>query len=391
MNVDLQQEGEARAVRAQIKLARVFGVELGLHYSWIIIAVLIVFSLGDHFQQVHPGWRPGMAWAIAIISGALFFVFLFAHELSHALVAKARGLPVHKITLFALGGMAQIEKEPDRASTEFWMGIIGPITSFVIGAVLLGIAAAGGWSWSKEPSSPGMAMIWWLGYINVLLGAFNMIPGFPLDGGRVLRAIIWGVTKSADRSTRIAARIGQLVGIGFILYGILEFFQQEAFGGLWLAFIGWFLMNAAGASYLQLKASNALAGVNVSQVMSQDCQAVEAHISLQDFVDHFLLRTGRRCFLVVHDGRPLGLITPAEVRQVPRDDWSVTSVQAAMKPLERIHFVTPETPVMNAMEVMAKEDVNQLPVITDGHLAGILSRAHVLELLRAKTELGQGR
>ena len=378
-------------MRAQIKLARVFGVELGLHYSWLIIAVLIAFSAADYFHGIHPEWSTAVVWGISIIAGVLFFVFLFAHELSHALVAKARGLPIHKITLFALGGMAQIEKEPTRASTEFWMGIVGPLTSFVIGCALFGLAILAGWSWASKPATPGQAILVSLGYVNVLLGAFNMIPGFPLDGGRVLRAIIWGITKSADRSTRIAARIGQLVGIGFILYGILEFFQQQTFGGLWLAFIGWFLMNAAGASYLQLKASNALAGVNVGQVMSQDCQAVEAHISLQDFVDHFLLRTGRRCFLVVDNQRPLGLITPAEVRQVPRDDWSVTSVQAAMKPLERIHSVSPETPVMNAMEVMAREDVNQLPVVSDGHLAGILSRAHVLELLRARSEVGSGR
>ncbi|HTM39801.1 MAG TPA: site-2 protease family protein [Terriglobales bacterium] len=379
-------------MRSQIKLVRLFGVELGLHYSWLIIAVLIVFSLGGYFQQVHPGWSSGVVWSISVATGVLFFVFLFAHELSHALVAKARGLPVHKITLFALGGMAQIEKEPERASTEFWMGIVGPITSFVIGVVLLAVASALGWrwswSWSSEAHAPGVAMLVWLGRINIALAVFNMIPGFPLDGGRVLRAIIWGITKSADRSTQIAARIGQLVGIGFILYGILEFFHNEAFGGLWLAFIGWFLMNAAGASYMQLKASNALAGVSVGQVMSQDCQEVEGHISLQDFVDHFLLRTGRRCFLVVDNGRPLGLITPVEVRQVPREDWAVTSVQAAMKPLERIHSVTPETPVMNAMEVMAREDVNQLPVVSDGHLAGILSRAHVLELLRARSEMG---
>jgi Zn-dependent protease/CBS domain-containing protein len=378
-------------VQSQVKLARVFGVELGLHYSWFIIAVLIVFSLGDHFHALHPNWSSAVVWGISIITGVLFFVFLFAHELSHALVAKARGLPIHKITLFALGGMAQIEKEPTRASTEFWMGIVGPITSFVIGVALLGIAAAAGWSWRSEPATPGVAILVWLGYINILLAAFNMIPGFPLDGGRVLRAIIWAITKSADRSTRIAARIGQLVGIGFIVYGIFEFFAGAGFNGLWLAFIGWFLMNAAGASYLQITATHALEGVNVGQVMSQDCQPVEGHISLRDFVDHFLLRTGRRCFIVADDGRPLGLITPAEVREVPRDDWGSTSVQAAMKPLEKIHSVAPETPVMNALEIMAREDINQLPVISDGHLAGILSRAHVLELLRARSELGERR
>ncbi len=383
-------------VRAQVKLVRVFGVELGLHYSWLIIAFLIVFSLGDHFHTMHPGWSSAVVWGMSIITGVLFFVFLFAHELSHALVAKARGLPIHKITLFALGGMAQIEKEPTQASTEFWMGIVGPITSFVIGVLLLGIAAALGWTftwgWSSEARTPGVAVLIWLGRINIALAVFNMIPGFPLDGGRVLRAVIWGITKSADRSTRIAARLGQLVGIGFILFGILEFFQpQSSLNGLWLAFIGWFLMNAAGASYLHLTATHALEGVSVGQVMSLDCQSVEGHISIQDFVDHFLLRTGRRCFIVADNGRPLGLITPAEVRAISRDDWSVTSVQAAMRPLQRIHSVTPETPVINAMEIMAREDVNQLPVVSDGHLAGILSRAHVLELLRAKSELAGNR
>ena len=350
-------------MRSQIKLVRLFGVELGLHYSWIIIAVLIAFSAADYFHGIHPEWSSGVVWGIAIVAGILFFVFLFAHELSHALVAKAHGLPIHKITLFALGGMAQIEKEPTKASTEFWMGIVGPITSFVIGVVLFAIALAAGWKWASRPATPAIAILVALGYVNVLLGAFNMIPGFPLDGGRVLRAIIWGITKNAERSTRIAARIGQLVGIGFILYGIVEFFGGQGLGGLWLAFIGWFLMNAAGASYMQLQASNALQGINVGQVMSHDCEAVEGHLSLQDFVDHYMLRTGRRCFLVVNNSSPLGLITPTEVRHVPRDDWGVTSVQAAMRPLEQIHAVTPETPVMAAMEIMAREDVNQLPVM----------------------------
>src|SRR5438477_6154961 len=184
-------------MKSPVRLVRLFGVELGLHYSWFIIAVLIVFSLADHFHAMHPEWAPGVIWGISILAGVLFFVFLFAHELSHALVAKARGLPIRRITLFALGGMAQIEKEPTRASTEFWMGIIGPITSFLIGVGLLLLARAGGWTWRTEAPTPGLAILVWLGYINILLAAFNMIPGFPLDGVRVLRAIIWGVTKSA--------------------------------------------------------------------------------------------------------------------------------------------------------------------------------------------------
>ena len=374
-------------MKSQIRLVRLFGVELGLHYSWLVIAVLIVFSLGAHFHEIHPEWSDAVVWGSAIITGVLFFVFLFAHELSHALVAKSRGLPIRRITLFALGGMAQIEKEPTRASTEFWMGIIGPITSLVIGVILLSVAHLIGWTPGVSPPTPPLAILVWLGYINLLLAAFNMIPGFPLDGGRVLRAIIWGITKEAERSTRIAARIGQLVGIGFILYGIYQFFTGAGFSGLWLAFIGWFLLNAAGASYLQTKANTLLRGVRVAQVMSHDCETVEGSIPLSDFVDHYLLHTGRRCFVVLDNGRPAGMITPGEVRQVSRDDWPRTSVRAAMKPLERLHAVTPDTPVMKAMELMAREDVNQLPVISNGHLEGIVSRAHILHLLQAHSEL----
>jgi Zn-dependent protease/predicted transcriptional regulator len=375
-------------VRGQIRLVTLFGVELGLHYSWMVIAVLITFSLASNFRAVHPNWIPAVVWGCALLTGVLFFVCLFAHELSHAIVAKARGLPIHRITLFALGGMAQIEKEPTRASTEFWMGIVGPITSLVIGGVLLGIAWALGWPPRSTPATPVLAVLVWLGYINVMLAAFNMIPGFPLDGGRVLRAIIWAVTKQADRSTRIAARVGQFVGLAFIVYGVSEFFRGAGFNGLWLAFIGWFLLNAAGATYLQSRADNALRGVRVAQVMASECETVDGSIPVQDFVDQHLLSTGRRCFVVLNQGRAAGLITASEVRQLERSEWPQTSVQAVMKPLDRVHAVTPETPALRAMQIMAKEDVNQLPVVSGGDFRGIVTRAHILQLLHARSELG---
>jgi Zn-dependent protease/predicted transcriptional regulator len=375
-------------VRGQVRLVKLFGVELGLHYSWLIIATLITFSLSSYFHGVHPEWSAGVVWGCAIVTGILFFVGLFAHELSHALVAKAQGLPIRRITLFALGGMAQIEKEPTRASTEFWMGIIGPVTSLVIGSGLLALGRALGWGWRTVPRTPLLAVLVWLGYINLGLAAFNMIPGFPLDGGRVLRAIIWGITRQADRSTRIAARVGQMVGIAFMVYGVYQFFRGAGVNGLWLAFIGWFLLNAAGATYLQNQADRALRGLTVAQVMTQECDAVEGSIPIQDFVDHYLLATGRRCFVVMNNGRTLGLVTPAEVRRVDRQEWPQTSVQAVMKPLERIHAVSANTSVLRAMEIMAREDVNQLPVISEGRFEGIVTRAHILQLLHSRAELG---
>lgn len=236
-------------MRSTVKLGRISGIEIGLHYSWFIIAALIVLSLGGRFRQVNPDWSMGEIWIAALITAVLFFVTLLLHELAHSLVAQARGLRVRAITLFALGGVSQIQEDSTDAKTEFWVAIAGPIASVMIGFGCLGLALGLGWQRSTEPQTAVTGVLVWLGYINLGLAAFNMIPGFPLDGGRVLRAIIWALTKDADRSTRIAARVGQVVAVLFILDGIWRYFSGAGFAGLWIAFIGWFLMDAARASY----------------------------------------------------------------------------------------------------------------------------------------------
>src|SRR5688572_7424673 len=210
-------------MQAQIRLGRIFGIEIGLHYSWLIIAVLIATSLGGHFRTEHPNWEPAVIWTMAIMTALLFFVAIILHEFSHAAVARFRGLPVRSITLFALGGVAQIGKEAGDAKTEFWMGIAGPIASALIGLICLATAWSLGWTFDVEPATPLMAMLVWLGYINIGLAVFNMIPGFPMDGGRVLRAVIWWITGNADRATRLAAGTGQVIAFGFIVFGVLRF------------------------------------------------------------------------------------------------------------------------------------------------------------------------
>jgi Zn-dependent protease/predicted transcriptional regulator len=317
----------------------------------------------------------------------LFFACLFAHELSHAVVAKARGIPIHKITLFLLGGVAQIEKEASDAKTEFWMAVVGPFTSGILGGVLLALAWLSGWVPWNSPATPGTALLVWLGYINLGLGAFNMIPGFPLDGGRVLHAILWWAMDDAERSTRAAAFVGQVIAVLFIAFGILRFFQGAGLGGLWIAFIGWFLLQAASASYMQVRTRTLLRGLRVKDVMSTDCNTVDPNTSLQDFVHEQLLRTGRRCFLVVQDSRLLGLITPNEVRDVEPQAWPYTSVRDAMRTADKIHFLSRDMPAMEALETMGREDVNQLPVMTDGRVEGIVTRAHLLQVLRSRAEL----
>jgi Zn-dependent protease len=252
-------------MRANVKLGRIAGIEIGLDYSWFIIAALIAFSLSEHFHEVNPNWGVGQIWIAALVTAAFFFVSLLLHELGHSLVAQARGLKVKAITLFALGGISQIEGDATDAKTEFWVAIAGPLASVVIGFACLLIAPQLGWR-SSGPHTAVSGVVFWLGYINIALAAFNMIPGYPLDGGRVLRAILWAITKNADRSTRIAARVGQVVAFLFILDGIWKFFSGAGVGGLWIAFIGWFLMDAAKASYAHVQIKPAIAGMHVSEM-----------------------------------------------------------------------------------------------------------------------------
>jgi Zn-dependent protease len=226
-----------KTVKSQINLGAVFGVELGLHYSWLVIALLITFRLVAQFHAENRDW------IIAIVTSVLTFACLFAHVLSHAVVAKAHGVPVHNIYLFLLGGVAEIEKEASDPKTEFWMAIVGPITSGVLGLILLALANLSGWTPRTSPTTPGAALLVWLGYINLALGVLNMIPGFPLDGGRVLHAILWWVLDDARRSTRVAVFVGQVIAVLFIAFGILRFFQGAGLGGLWIAIIGWFLLS----------------------------------------------------------------------------------------------------------------------------------------------------
>jgi Zn-dependent protease len=380
-------------LRSQIKLGRVFGIQIGLHYSWFLIALLIVLSLSSQFHASNPEWGDGAILMMAIATAILFFVSLLLHELAHSLVATSNNLPVKEITLFALGGVSQIEKNPTSAKIEFWMAFVGPLTSAVIGGICLLAAHLTGGSFSSSAisssaiHSPWMAILLWLGYINLSLAAFNMLPGYPLDGGRVLRAIIWWKTGDADRSTQAAARAGQVVAFVFIALGMFRFFGGAGIGGLWIAFIGWFLLQASRESYVQVGLAHALAGVRVADVMSRDCPTVDGWLNVQNFVEQELLRTGRRCFIVVDKGEMTGLITPHEIKEIDRARWPFTTLHDIMRPLEEVRSVAPETPLKSALESMTRDDLNQLPVVSNGRLEGVLSRAEIISYLQTHAEL----
>lgn len=374
-------------MEAHIKLGRVAGIEIGLHYSWLIIAFLVTLSLAGHFYSTNPHWGPGVIWSAAIVTGVLFFAAIVLHELAHSLVARARGVPVRTITLFALGGVSNIERDVGDAKTEFWMGIAGPLASVAIGFFCLGLAWAMGWSEKMTPESPPMAVLVWLGYINFLLAGFNMIPGFPLDGGRVLRAALWWGTGNADRATRIAARVGQVVAFIFILLGLRQFFTLGGLGGLWIAIIGWFLFEAAGASYAQVEVVASLRGLRVRDIMADERTRVNAGTSIQTFTDEYLLRTAQRCFVVEENGRPVGIIAASDMKRIEREKWPITPVAAVMRPFSQLKTITPDAPVIEALQTMGREDVNQLPVMDDGRMEGIISRSHIFHVLQARSEL----
>jgi Zn-dependent protease/predicted transcriptional regulator len=374
-------------MQAQIRLGRVFGIPIGLHYSWLIIALLITLSLSGNFESTNPEWSGTVVWFAAILTAFLFFASIVIHELSHSMVARAHGLAVRSITLFALGGVSQMEKDSPDPRTEFWMAIAGPIASAIIGIVCLGIARSLGWEPSTDPMAPLPAVLVWLGYINLMLAVFNMVPGFPLDGGRVLRGIIWWVTKDRNKATRIAAQVGQVAAYIFIVIGVIRFFNGAGLGGLWISFIGWFLLEAARSSQAQIGMTEMLRGIHVGDVMSRDYVKVDGRSNIQTFAEEHLLKSGQRCFVVTENGKVAGLITSNEVRQIPHARWPYTTVDEVMRPLDQLRTVTTDTPVMAALEIMGREDVNQLPVLLHGSLEGIISRGHVVQLLQNRTAL----
>ena len=371
-------------LRNSVRIARIGGISINIHVSWIVIFVLITWTLaGSYFPQNYPDWPLSLYWTVGLATSVLFFVSVLAHELAHSFVARARGLPVHDITLFIFGGVSQLSEEPQTPATEFVMALVGPLTSIVLGVCFGAVSfLAGG------ISEPLAALGSYLAFINVLLGFFNLIPGFPLDGGRVLRSILWQATGSLQRATRWASLVGQVVAYLFILAGIWQIFTGDWVGGLWIAFIGWFLDNAASSSYRQLTARNLLAGHKVSEAMSRECPQVNAGLTLDRLVSEHMLPTGARCFPVMEGGLVRGLLTLHNIKGVSRDRWATTTVEQVMTPLEGLKRVGPDEELWAAMQNMTADGVNQLPVMDDGRLLGMLGRDNIVSFIRIKGELG---
>ena len=380
------------------RLATIAGIDIAIDWSLIIIFTLITVVLATSvFPVWHPDWGLLLCWSIAIMAAVLFFASVLTHELSHALVGRANGVTVRRITLFVFGGMAQMENEPPTWRAELAMTVVGPLTSLALGFLFLWIGGVLAGPVEISPEDPGKmiaalnpaaTLFMWLGPVNILLGLFNLVPGFPLDGGRVLRALIWAVTGDLDLATRWASRGGRafawlLIGTGFaMILGVhVPVFGGGSLNGLWLAFIGWFLNNAAVMSYEQLTLRNALQGVAVFRLMQTRLTRIDPRTSVEDVIEKHVMESGQRVFPVEDEGRFIGLASLRDLQAVAAAERAHTPVSKCMTPLERLVTVTPDSDSISALTLLGSADLNQLPVVDKGRCVGLVRREDILKWL----------
>jgi Zn-dependent protease/CBS domain-containing protein len=385
-------------MRNGLRIGRLFGISISVDWSWLLICWLIMWNLATGFAQVHPTWEAGLSWGLALVAALLFFASVLAHELAHSLVAQAQDIPVRNITLFLFGGVSNLQQEPRSPRAEFLMAIVGPITSLVIGGICLLAAGAFVRLPADAAANPATAfaaldplttLLLWLGPINILLGIFNLVPGFPLDGGRVLRAILWGATGNFRTATRWATGVGQMIawlliatGIAMIFGVEVPFFGSGVVSGLWLAFIGWFLSSAARQSVQQVVVHDLLAGVPAARLMQSNGPTVPPTISVGDLVQHYVLGTDERAFPVLDGEQLVGLVTLEDIRKVARAAWDTTTVRAIMTPADQLASVTPQDDAAAVLDTLMQRDVRQVPVIAAGHLVGLVRRRDIVRWLQ---------
>jgi Zn-dependent protease/CBS domain-containing protein len=369
-----------------INLGKLFGIQIKLHFSWFIIFTLLTFAL------VAPNWNSGLSWAIGVLTSVLFFASVLGHELAHSLVGRANGIPVSSITLFIFGGISQMTKEATRPNAELKMAAAGPICSAIIGGICLA-----NWSFNLGIPPPVARMTLWLAIMNFALATFNLIPGFPLDGGRIFRSVLWRSTGDFTRATRIATRVGQGVGYTFIGGGIaiavlfplgLSPFGLNWFSGLWIAFIGWFLQNAAKSSYQQTEWREVLRKFTAAQVMTTNTPMVPPEITISQLVREYVFPRGYRLFLVASGDNFQGTLTLDDVKAISRPQWDTVQVRDVMLPLDKLAPVSPDQDALSVLEQMTERNLNQIPVVSDGRVIGLISRDDLIQVLRTHTELG---
>ncbi len=383
-------------MRGSFSIGRIAGIQIGIHYSWLFAFVLFawLFAQGT-FPAIFPTWSTTADWIGGVVVSLAIFVSVLIHELCHSLVAISRGMQVTSIVFFIFGGVSNIAKEPDRAWEEFIMAGAGPASSVVLGAVFIGIAY-GIAQVNGHVATPLYGVLFYIGWINVLLAAFNLIPGFPLDGGRVFRSIIWGATRSLHTATLVAGNVGRFFGWAMILFGIANFFpglqigsvfQGSFLNGIWFIFIGWFLTSAADSAMREEAMTRQLAGVKVKDVMDVHPECVSPNATVEMIVHQAFIQRGRKALPVCTDAGLLGIVTLPDVKKVPQDQWGSTLVKDVMTQTP-LQSVDEDDDLSKALNTLGQNELNQIPVMGAGKLVGLLSRADVIRFLQARHELG---
>lgn len=387
------------------KIGRIFGIQIKIDWSWLFILLLITWNLSTVFGQYHPDWGIATNWGVGLLAALLFFASVLAHELAHSLVARSQGIPVRSITLFLFGGVSNIQRDPDSPQSELAITIVGPLTSIVLGVVLTLVA---GWMIGPaqinlgEPgaliSEQGVVttILIWLGPINILIGLFNLVPGFPLDGGRILRSVFWLATDNLHKATRWATWVGQAVAWAMIITGIAMIFGVQIpflggglLNGLWLAFIGWFLNSASASSYERMVVRDILEDIEVSRVMRKDPPTVSGEWSVDYLVHDFMLGSDEHAFPVVQEGQLKGIVTLEDVRVVPREKWEQVTVAEIMTPRAELLTIGPDDAVADALDELRRKDIRQLPVTSGKELIGLIRRRDILRWLQLQTDVRQ--
>jgi Zn-dependent protease/CBS domain-containing protein len=384
-------------MRGAFRIGRLFGVNIGVDWSWSLIFLLVTWNLTAVFVHRHPDWPVFESFVLAVVAALLFFASVLAHELAHSVVAKSFGVNVREIRLFLFGGIANLDREPPSARAELWTAIVGPLVSLALGAFFLVLAAismpagvdpTNAWE-AAERIGPIPTLLFWLGPINILVGVFNLIPGFPLDGGRILRAAIWRVTGDLHKATFAASTCGRVIGWVFIALGIamvfgarIPFFGQGPISGIWLAFIGWFLSSAAQRSYGAMLVQDVLEGVTVSTLMRRTGWVIAPDTPVRSVVNDWFMRSRERSFPVTQeDGALVGIITIEDVHRVGEDAWSSTTVRDVMTPKESLAVVSPGDEALTAVRKFSELDVDELPVVENDRLVGMLGRSDLARWL----------
>lgn len=368
-----------------IRIGRVLGFEVNIHWSWVFIFFLVTWTFAAGIlSDLYPEWTDSRRWVVAGAISLIFFVSILLHELSHSVVARHYGIPVTSITLFVFGGFSNLAKEPESARQEFWIAIVGPLTSMALSFACAGIY------FLLTPIEEGAAQVaLYLAFINFAISIFNLVPGFPLDGGRVLRSIFWARKRNILDATRLASRGGQIVAYGIMGLGVAVVLLFGQFiTGIWFFLIGNFLRNASAQSYEQLFIETVLRGVPASRVARQDYVPVSPELTLAELVEEHILAGKGRAFPVMAGEELLGLVTLTDTRSIPRDLWQTTTVYRAMTPVAKLKTVELKAELPEVLALMAREDINQVPLMDGRLLRGFVHRADVLRYIQVREEMG---